>query len=115
MFVFAGPALVGIFTDDPLAARQAILYASILAWSQPFVATEALTEGVLGGAGDTRKLLLGTVPFNVLRVPFAWIFAFPLGFGAAGVWWAINLTTVLKALVKGWFVWRGSWAAVDLS
>jgi MATE family multidrug resistance protein len=115
MFIIAGPALVGVFTSDPLAAEQAILYASILAWSQPFVAIEALTEGVLGGAGDTRTLLLGTVPYNVLRIPCAWVFAFPLGFGAAGVWWAINLTTVLKALVKAWFVWRGGWSRLTLT
>lgn len=114
VFYLAGPTLVGVFTDDPDAMQQAILYASVLAWSQPFVALEALTEGVLGGAGDTRKLLLGTVPFNILRIPGAWLLAFPAGFGAVGVWWAINLTTILKAAVKGWFVWRGEWARLEL-
>ncbi|MCO4743855.1 MAG: MATE family efflux transporter [Proteobacteria bacterium] len=114
VFAFAGPFLVNVFTDDPDAAREAILYASVLAWSQPFVATEALTEGVLGGAGDTRKLFLGTVPFNLARVPLAWAMAFPLGMGAAGVWWAINITTVAKAAVKSWFVWRGAWAKLEL-
>ncbi|TNE91833.1 MAG: MATE family efflux transporter [Deltaproteobacteria bacterium] len=114
VFAFAGPFLVSVFTDDPDAAKQAILYAAVLAWSQPFVAVEALTEGVLSGAGDTRKVLLGTVPYNLLRVPLAWALAFPLGLGAAGVWWAINLTTLSKALVKAWFVWRGEWAELEL-
>lgn len=114
MFTFAGPTLVDVFTDDPDAAREAILYASILAFSQPFVALEALTEGVLAGAGDTRKVFFGTVPYNLARVPIAWVLAFPLGMGAAGVWWAINVTTIAKALVKGWFVWRGEWATLNL-
>ena len=114
VFAFGGPTLVDVFTSDPGATREAILYASILAWSQPFVAIEALTEGILGGAGDTRKLFWGTVPFNLARVPLAWLFAFPLGMGAAGIWWAINLTTITKAALKTWFVWRGDWSRLAI-
>jgi MATE family multidrug resistance protein len=73
------------------------------------VAIEALSEGVLSGAGDTHKVFWGTVPFNLLRVPLAWWMAFPLGMGALGVWWAINLSSFLKALVKGAMVLEGSW------
>ena len=40
--------------------------------------------------------------------------AFPLGMGAAGVWWAINLTTFVKAALKGWAVWRGRWAELSI-
>src|SRR5690349_21934462 len=51
--------------------------------SQPFVALEAFGEGVLGGAGDTRRMFWATVPFNLMRVPLAWFLAIHLGWGAA--------------------------------
>ncbi|HEX2200693.1 MAG TPA: hypothetical protein VHH93_01540, partial [Gammaproteobacteria bacterium] len=55
-----------------------------------------------------------SAPFNLFRIPLAWALAFPLGFGAAGIWWAINLTTYAKAILKGWAAWRGRWAELVL-
>ncbi len=55
-----------------------------------------------------------SVPANLLRVPLAWWLAFPLGLGAAGVWWAINITTYAKALSKAWAVRRGGWATITI-
>lgn len=98
------------FTDDPEVLAQAVLYARVLAFSQPFVAWESLAEGVLQGAGDTRTVLRWSSPLNLLRVPLCWALAGPLGLGAEGVWWGINLTTMLKALGKGQAAWRGRWA-----
>lgn len=114
LFLVAGPTLLGAVAADEGAAREAALYAMILAWSQPFVALEAISEGVLAGSGDTRTLFWTTVPFNLLRIPLAWFLAIHLGFGAAGVWWAINLTTGLKASLKAGMVLRGRWVAIKL-
>ena len=74
----------------------------------------ALSEGVLGGAGDTRSVLLWSAPINLLRVPLAWGAAFPLGMGAAGIWWAINITTVIKCAGKWSAVVRGRWTESSL-
>jgi MATE family multidrug resistance protein len=114
IFSYGGPQLVGIFAADEGALREGIVYASVLAWSQPFVAYEAYAEGVLAGAGDSRKLFWTTVPFNLLRVPLAYLLAIHLGWGAPGVWWAINATSGAKATAKGVMVWRGGWASLKL-
>jgi len=114
IFAGAGPFLTGLFTEDPTVHKEAMLYAQILAFSQIFVAWEALFEGVLAGAGDTRTVFWLSTPFNLLRIPLAWFFAFPLGWGAAGIWWAINITTLMKALCKGWAVHRGRWAEIEV-
>ncbi|MFO0723453.1 MAG: MATE family efflux transporter [Myxococcota bacterium] len=113
-FALAGRALTAIFTDDPAVHEAATTYALALSASQLFVAWESLAEGVLSGAGDTRAVFWGSMPFNVLRVPLAWSLAFPLGLGAAGVWWAINLTTYLKVFAKGMAVRRGRWARIQI-
>jgi MATE family multidrug resistance protein len=88
---------------------ETLLYVSILAWSQPLVAEEAVNEKVLFGAGHPRAIFWISTLGNVARVPLAWWLAFGLGGGAAGLWWAINLTTLFKA---GGFlleVRRGRW------
>lgn len=114
LFYFGAPWLVGAFAADDDALREGILYATVLAFSQPFVAMEAYGEGVLAGAGATRAVFFTTVPFNLLRVPLAYLFAIQLGFGAAGVWWAINLTTYAKAIAKVAMVREGGWARLRI-
>lgn len=113
-FLFGGPWLTGLFTEDPLVHERATEYAAVLAWSQLFVAYESLTEGVLGGAGDSRTLFLISVPLNLARVPLAWALAFPVGLGAAGIWWAVNLSTYAKVALKVAAVWQGRWVTLEV-
>ena len=113
-FWFGAEPLCAAFTQDAAVLEQAVLYARVLAFSQLFVAWEALSEGTLGGSGDTRTVFAWSAPLNLLRVPLGWALAGPLGLGAAGVWWAINLTSFVKALGKGWAVARGDWSRVEI-
>ena len=97
-----------------IAAGVGPLVARALAWSQPLVAWEALAEGVLLGAGASRPVFWLSAPLNALRIPLAWALSAPLGWGAVGVWWAINVTSLGKAALKGWCAARGSWAATRI-
>jgi putative MATE family efflux protein len=97
LFWFAGPHVVPLFSVDPGVVREATQYVLILALSQLFVAEEATSEKILAGSGWTRPIFRVSLIGNGLRVPMAYLFAFTFGWGAAGVWWAINLTTYLKA------------------
>lgn len=112
-FWLGGAYLTGLFTSEAAVHAAATEYAVILAASQLFGAIESLTEGVLAGAGDTRTVFIYSAPLNALRIPLAWVFAFPLGYGAAGIWWVVNVTTYFKALGKGYAVWKGKWAEID--
>ncbi len=114
IFWFGAEILCGVFTQDPSVLAEAVLYARVLAFSQLFVAYECLAEGVLEGSGDTRPILFWSVPLNILRIPLAWLFAFPLGFGAAGIWWVINVTTAVKAAGKWSAVLRGRWKTIEV-
>ena len=113
-FYFGADFLTGIFTKDPSVHDQAILYATILAFSQVFVAIETLNEGVLAGAGDTRTVFILTTPLTVLRVPLAYLFAFTFELGAAGIWWAINITTYAKAIATAIACLRGKWTEREI-
>jgi len=108
-FLLLGEVVVPWFTDDEAVAREALLYVGVLALSQVFVALETVHEKVLLGAGHTGPIFWVSVPANVLRLPLGWLLAGPLGMGAAGVWWAVNVTTLLKAAAYGVLVRRGAW------
>jgi len=109
VFWFGAEPLASLFTDDPTVLVEAARYARILAFSQLFVAFEALAGGILEGAGSTRPVFWWSAPFNLLRVPLALYFAFILDWRAAGVWWVINFTTYAKALCLWLVLLRGRW------
>jgi MATE family multidrug resistance protein len=113
VFYLFAPVICSKFTMDSNTLQQAIIYGQILAFSQIFVAWEALFEGVLAGAGDTKTILIVSLPLNILRIPLSYYFAFGLGWQAAGIWWAINISTYLKTGVKGYYVWKGDWKFID--
>ncbi len=109
IFFFGANLLCGFFTQDPLVLAEAVRYAQILAFSQLFIAYEALAEGVLSGAGKTKSILLWSAPVNFLRIPFSWLFAIYFGYGPAAVWWVIGISTLFKALGKWFAVSTGKW------
>lgn len=109
MFWWGGEVLSGLFTSDAEVLKQAVLYAQVLALSQLFVAYEALAEGILSGAGKTKAIFYWSAPLNIMRIPCCWLFAIHYGYGAAAVWWVINLSTFLKALGKWGTVISGRW------
>jgi len=112
IFWFGAEPLARIFTQDSEVLQHTLLYAHILVFSQLFVAYEALSEGVLSGAGATLTIFLWSAPFNLVRIPLCWLFAIHYGYGAAAIWWIINATTVIKAAGKGYAVWRGQWKTI---
>jgi putative MATE family efflux protein len=109
VFWWGGEVMSGLFTNDAKVLQQAVIYAQVLAFSQLFVAYEALAEGILSGAGKTKAIFYWSAPLNILRIPCCWLFAIHYGYGAAAVWWVINVSTILKTLGKWSTVISGRW------
>ncbi len=109
IFWWGGRTLSGIFTGNAAVLEQAVLYAQVLAFSQVFVAYEALAEGILSGSGKTKSIFYWSGPLNILRIPCCWLFAIYYGYGAEGVWWVINVSTLLKSAGKWASVLSGRW------
>ncbi|MCZ6597164.1 MAG: MATE family efflux transporter [Planctomycetota bacterium] len=108
-FLLGGPFLVSLFTQSASVERETVLYVTVLAFSQYWVAVEAVNERVLIGSGHTGPIAWISPLGNLLRIPLAWFLALTAGFGAVGVWWAINLTTFLKAGLLWRTVQNGKW------
>jgi MATE family multidrug resistance protein len=110
VFLIFGSPLTALFTSDDAVHQQAILYTQIIGYSQIFVAMEALFEGAMMGAGTTKAMFWLSAPLNFLRIPIAWYFGVHLGYGASGIRWAVTSTSILKACLKGGYIWRFPWA-----
>lgn len=109
VFFFGAKLLCGLFTQDTVVLQEAIRYAQVLAFAQVLVAYESLAEGILSGAARTHAVFYWSAPFNILRIPFSWLFAVHLGYGPAAVWWVICASTLLKAMGKWWSVRSVQW------
>jgi len=115
LFFFGAPYLVHFFTSDPAVAHETVVYTRALAFSQLFVSIEIVNEKVLLGSGFTRPIGPITLVGNLIRLPLAWLMAIVLGWGAVGVWWAINLSTYFKAFFYRRVVEKGEWLTHDIT
>jgi len=78
-------------------ARRLLVIAALF---QVFYGMQVIAAGVLRGYRDTMvPMLLAT--FGYWGVGFAgcWLLAFPLGYGAVGLWWGLALGLAVVAVL----------------
>lgn len=97
MIMFREP-LGRIFLDDAAALAALGDYLILLGATQMFMGVEIVLYFAFSGAGHTWPPALISVPGAVARIPIAYWMGTTLGFGLAGVWWAITITMVLKGV-----------------
>ena len=86
--------------------RAGGLFLKIDSYSMIFMMLEITTQGVFYGTGRTVPPALVSITGNVLRIPLALLLGH-WGWGIAGVWWAISMSSILKGCVLfGWLVLR---------
>lgn len=75
------------FTNDTQVLQLSALLLLFAAFFQISDSTQAIGAGLLRGIKDVRKptVLIG-IAYWVIGLPAGWLFAFPLGMGAAGMW-----------------------------
>ena len=115
LFFYFGAMYIAPFFAQGAVLEQTLLYTQVLAFSQFFVAMETVNEKVLLGSGYTRPISVVTFVGNGLRIPLAYVFALTWGGGGAGVYWAVNVTTYMKAFAYRAIVERGKWLQHRLS
>ena len=115
LFLLAPGPLMGLYTRDADVLRLGPPLLALAAAFQLFDAVQIVASGALRGAGDTRwPFLVQTLLAWGLRLPLVWLFAFALGGGVVGAWYAEFAFIVTLA---GAMVWRfrgGAWRTVRI-
>jgi multidrug resistance protein, MATE family len=92
--------LAGSLSSNQVVVSESVRYIYISMISEPFMAWGIILGGGLGGAGDTRNVML-RVAFCVwlVRIPLCYIFVSFLGLGASSAWWAMNTSQFVQTLL----------------
>lgn len=95
-----GPALIGLYINDPKIISAGIVPLRIVSIIQPFTAFMYVYSGSLRGAGDTKKVALITVfTMFVVRPTLAYVSINFLNLGLNGAWWALTIEQILTSLL----------------
>ncbi len=118
VFLAAAGLLVRIFVPSGGSEEVAALAASCLriaAVEQPFMALAMTLGGGLRGAGDTRApVIVGLLGVWGVRLPLAWLLAFPAGLGLHGIWITMIVDWAVRAAVFRHLYRRGRWKQIRL-
>lgn len=105
--------LIGLFVDpsDPLRPVIIAIGAQLLVLAALFQladAAQVMALGLLRGVQDTRiPMLYAVISYWLVGVPAAYILGFPLGFGAAGIWYGLVIGLIIAGALMMARFWRG--------
>lgn len=114
-FFFFSHQIAGFFTDDVAVQAAAGDNLKILAISQPFLAYVMVMAGALRGAGDTTFVMLVTLIGTWgSRVFVAWFLGIFLGLGLRGVWIAMIIDNLSRAVMMIARYRAGKWKSIKV-
>ena len=115
-FFFASkPGLVfSIFKPETEVKLFAMLAILVAAFEQIPLAFLIVIAGGLNGAGDTKTPMIisfiGSIP---VRLSLAYLFAFRMGYGFAGIWFAAVCDWFIEAILAVIAFYKGKWREIE--
>jgi putative MATE family efflux protein len=107
---FGGEWAAQYFTHDPSVIHQVGVALKIDAFTQIPLAIVLVLTGALNGAGDTKWPMVSTaIGIWIVRVIGVYLLGKALGWGLAGVWLAILLDNLWRAIFLGWRFYSKKW------
>ncbi len=96
-------AMAAIFTDDPRLLALGAAMLSMAAWVMIVDGGQGAMLSAVRGTGDAwvPTAMHFTAYFGVM-IPAAWLMAFPLGLGAAGLFLAILFASIVAVSLLSW-------------
>jgi putative MATE family efflux protein len=107
---FLSETLAGFLTSDPRVFQETARYLKIAMFSEPFMAVSLALSGSMLGAGDSRSpLYVIATAMWLVRIPLAYLLAFPLALGPTGIWLAMALSMFAQGALMAWRFKSGKW------
>ncbi len=103
LLFFAWPGVTRLFSADEVVRAAALPGLRLVLLAVPLEAINQVLTGALRGAGDTRYPMWVTVFGHwLVSLPLIVLFTGVLGWGLQGVWSAMFLQMLVRALLTGW-------------
>ncbi len=107
LLFLAWPSVTRLFSGDELVRAAALPGLQLILLAVPLEAVNQVLTGALRGAGDTRYPMWVTIVGHwLVALPLIVLFTGALDWGLAGVWAAMFLQILLRALATGGRFWR---------
>ena len=104
LFMTEGRWLTSIISNEPVHLEEVPKTLFACGAVQVFFALGMALRQGLRGVGDTKWIFAITVgSIYAIRLPLAWALGVWMGYGLAGIWWALSLELVVRGLL---FLWR---------
>jgi putative MATE family efflux protein len=115
VYYLFGESLVGIFTDEPEVITVGGMWLTIVSYSYFVYGWWMVAVQAFNGAGDTATpTKINFVFFWLIQIPLAYLLGKALGFGYAGIFWAIFVSETSVGLFTLWLFTRGKWKTVQV-
>ncbi len=102
--------IAAFLSNDAIVVRECVKYIYISFFAEPIMAWGVILGGGLSGAGDTKGVMkIVVLSLWLVRIPLAYLLAIRLGWGAAAVWWSMNLSLTIQAVFMTRRYFRRKW------
>ncbi len=110
IMLFNARIIASTLSQNGIVINETVKYLSICLISEPIMAWGVILSGGLNGAGDTKSVMI-RVALSVwlVRIPLCYIFGVLLEFGAVAVWWSMNASLLVQAILISRRYFRKKW------
>jgi putative MATE family efflux protein len=112
---WARPVSLVFLPDGGEPVDISVTYIRIVAATFGCIGIQQVITGTFRGAGDTTAAMLQTLVSQwVLRFPLAYVLSHHTPLAEKGIWWSINISNVLAAIVTLLWLAGGKWKTKKL-
>ena len=114
VFLAMPETLVSVFIDPAEPERAMLLQVGaslvmIAALFQLVDGLQVMSLGLLRGVQDTTvPMVMATISYWVIGLPVSYVLAFPMGYGAVGLWFGLVIGLAVAAGLLSWRFWGRS-------
>jgi putative MATE family efflux protein len=111
VFIVFAPAIIGLFTNDPVVVPAAVSCLRIFSYGNMAYAYGMVLMQAFNGAGDTvTPTYINVVGFWMLEIPLAWWLAMHTRLGAKGVFVSVVVAQTAVVMISLVLFRQGRWA-----
>ena len=102
IYLTIGRSIADCFVEDADVRTLTVQLLALAGIFQIFDGLQIVSSGALRGFADTKvPFLIGMLSYWALALPTSWIAAFPLGYGARGIWFGFMVGLAFAAAAMG--------------